>query len=188
MSKQKNQLSIWTYPYRKTYYLTHPWKWFYDTYWNFRNWIHRANKGFAYIDCWNFCDWYPRVGAEALRYLAHHNSAYPGVSPWETPEKWQAHLEEMANKLQRCADFLDSDCDTDERNEYKKAFYEMCERTHREYKDEKGNIVWTSERTPEDDELRDKYFKRCEELAKVDRQYTREVFGFLGENLGRYWD
>ena len=64
----------------------------------------------------------------------------------------------------------------------------MCERTHREYKDENGNIVWTSERTPEDAELRDKYFKRCEELAKVDEQYAREVFGFLGENLGRYWD
>ena len=94
----------------------------------------------------------------------------------------------MANKLQRCADFLDGDCETDERNEYKEAFYEMCERTHREYKDENGNIVWTSERTPEDAELRDKYFKRCEELAKVDEQYAREVFGFLGENLGRYWD
>ena len=187
MSK-KNPLSVWSYPYKKTYYLTHPWKWWHDTYWNIRNWIHRANKGFAYTDCWNFCDYYPRVGAEALRYLARHNSGYPGYPPWETPEKWREHLNEMASKLQHCADFLDSECETDERNEYQEAFYEMCDRTHREYKDEKGNTVWTSERTPEDEELAEKYFKRCEELNKVDRRYAREVFGFLGENLGRYWD
>ena len=184
----KNPLSVWTFPYRKTYYLTHPWKWFHDLYWNVRNFWHRGRYGYAYVDAWSICDWAPRVIAEALRYMRDHGHGYPGVPPWETPEKWRDHLTYLANQFQRCADFLDGECDTDERNEYKDAFYEMCNRTHREYKDEKGNIVWTSERTPEDDELRDKYFKRCAELAKVDAQYAREVFGFFGEHLGRYWD
>lgn len=94
----------------------------------------------------------------------------------------------MADKLQRCADFVDGECPTDERNEYKDAFFEMCERTHREYTNENGNTVWTSERTEEDKELTEKYFARCKELAEVDKRYAREVFGFLGENLGRYWD
>ena len=188
MKKKQNPLSVWTFSYRKSYYLTHPWKWIKDAYWNVRNFLHRGRYGYAYVDVWNLGDWAPRVIAEALRYLAKHHCGYPAYVPYETPEKWTEHLEYLANQFQRCADFMDGECETDERNEYKDAFYEMCERTHREYKDENGNIVWTSERTPEDNELKDKYFNRCEELAKVDAQYAREVFGFFGEHLGRYWD
>lgn len=182
-----NPLSVWTFSYRKSYYLTHPHKFLKDIYWNARNFWHRGRYGYAYTDVWNLGDWAPRVIAEALRYLAKHSYGYPGRVPYETPEKWTEHLEYLANQMQRCADFLDGECETDERNEYKKAFYEMCERTHREYKDENGNIVWTSERTSEDNELRDKYFERAKELAEVDKRYAREVFGFFGENLGQYW-
>lgn len=184
---KKNPLSVWTFPYRKSYYLTHPWKLFKDIYWNIRNFWHRGRYGYAYVDVWNMCDWAPRVIAEALRYLRDHSHGYPGVSPWETPEKWHDHLDYLANQFQRCADFQDFVA-TDERNEYKDDFEAMSERTHREYKDENGFTVWTSERTPADEELAKKYFERAAELAKVDRMYAREVFEFFGENLGRYWD
>ena len=174
-------------PYRKRYYLTHPWKIVKDIYWNIRNFWHRGRFGYAYVDVWNFCDWYPRVGAEALRYLALHNCGYPGHPPWETPEKWRAHLNEMANKLQRCADFLDSDCETDERNEYKKEYEEIIGRTYKTEKD--GKWIRTHfDMTPEEQELCNKYYERQKELQEVDKRYAREVFGFLGENLGRYWD
>lgn len=185
---KKNPLSVWTFSYRPSYYITHPWKLFKDVYWNFRNFWHRGRYGYAYVDVWNLGDWAPRVIAEAMRYLADHGHGYPGYPPWDTPERWHEFLHLFARKLQRCADFMDSEYPDDERNEYKKAFEEMCDRTHREYKDERGYTVWTSERTEEDNELRDKYFKRQEELMKVDRQYAREVFAFFGENLSRWWD
>lgn len=93
----------------------------------------------------------------------------------------------MANKLQRCADFLDSDCETDERNEYKKEYEEIISRTYKTEKD--GQWIRTHfDMTPEEHELCNKYYERQKELAEVDKRYAREVFGFLGENLGRYWD
>ena len=179
MKKKKNPLSVWTFPYHKRYYITHPWKWFNDLYWNVRNFWHRGRYGYAYVDVWNLGDWAPRVIAEALRYLAKHHHGYPGYVPWETPEKWAEHLKYLANQFQRCADLMDGECETDERNEYKKAFEE---RAHRDY------TIWTFGRTPEEDELRNKYFERCKELQEVDKCYAREVFGFFGENLMRYWD
>ena len=66
----KNELSVWTFPYRKGYYLTHPWKWFNDLYWNIRNFWHRGRYGFAYVDAWNWFDWWPKAGAAALEHIA----------------------------------------------------------------------------------------------------------------------
>jgi len=184
--KKKNPLSLWTYSYRKSYYILHPWKWFYDTYWNFRNWIHRANRGYAYVDVWNFCDWYPRVAAEALRYLAAHGSTYPGVKPWSTPEEWREYLYYLANRLQRCADSQTFMFGI-ERNEYAEAFDKMMTRAYHCTKD--GDIVRAHfDMTDEDKELRDKYFARIKELQEADRAYDAETFRWIGEDIGRIWD
>ena len=83
-----NKLSVWTYSYRKSYYLTHPKILFHDIYWNFRNWWHRGKYGFGYVDAWNFNNWWVEVGASALRYIADHGDGYPGVEPWDTCNKW----------------------------------------------------------------------------------------------------
>lgn len=187
MSK-KNPLSVWSYPYKKTYYLTHPWKWWYDTYWNIRNWIHRANTGFAYIDCWNFCEYYPRVGAAALRYLAKHNSGYPGVYPWTTPSEWKAYLLYLARRLERCADSQDI-CFGEERNEYSEAFHEMHKSLpYHEEELPNGCIRTWRDETPEFRELRDKYWKREEEIRKVDQEYIEETYKWIGQDLSRLWD
>lgn len=110
---KKNDLSVWTFPYRKSYYLTHPWKWFKDIYWNVRNFWHRGRYGYAYVDVWNWYHWWPKAGAEALRYLAEHNSGYPDYAPWETMEKWKAYLLETADKLDWCIE----SCDHEEADE-----------------------------------------------------------------------
>lgn len=164
---KRNPLSVWTFSYRKSYYLTHPWKFFNDIYWNCRNFWHRGRYGYAYTDVWNFCDWYPRVAAEALRYMAKHGSGYPGVAPWETPEKWRDHLEYLANQLQRCSD--------------SQSFSWGRERN--EYWEEYSKDVFHANA-----ELRKNYLRREEEIAQADHQYQEEVFKFLGSNLQRYWD
>ena len=184
---KNNPLSLWTLSYRKSYYITHPWKLFKDIYWNCRNFWHRGRYGYAYVDVWNLGDWAPRVIAEALRYLANHGQGYPGVSPWETPEKWREHLNYLANQMQRCADFMDSDFGLDERNEYKKAYEEMLDRTMTTSKESEWATIHF-EMTEADKELSKNYYKRQAELIKVDKQYAHEVFGYFGENLSRWWD
>ena len=42
--------------------------------------------------------------------------------------------------------------------------------------------------TPEDIELRDKYFKRVRELWDTDAKYDEETFRWLGEDIRRIWD
>jgi hypothetical protein len=75
---KENKLSVWKFPYKKTYYLTHPWKWFYDLYWNFRNFWHRERYGFAYIDVWE---------------LNNQNNGAIGVSFDKNANKWKAEFQ-----------------------------------------------------------------------------------------------
>ena len=168
--RKKNPLTVWTFPYRKSYYLLRPWKWFKDLYWNFRNFVHRGRYGYAYVDVWNFCDWYPRVAAEALRYLAHHSSGYPGVEPWETPDKWKRYLLEFAEELQTCADAQDIDFNNS-MNEYWKIAEPMF----------MGKVE-------KDQEVIDKYWEREHELDKQNADCIVEVYEQLGKNLSRLWD
>lgn len=184
---KENKLSVFTYPYRKTYYLTHPWKLFKDIYWNIRNFIHRGRYGYAYVDVWNFCDWYPQVAAEALRYLAKHNSGYPGVYPWTTMKEWRAYLEYLANRLERCANCQDI-LFGEERNEYGEDFHNMMERTRIIETDGHGQTVWRHELTPEEEALRDKYFAREKEIRLADELYIIETYRWLAEDLQRLWD
>ena len=185
---KKNPLSVWTLSYRPSYYITHPWKLFKDIYWNWRNFWHRGRYGYAYVDVWNFCDWYPRVAAEALRYMAEHGHGYPGVKPWETPEKWREYLNYLANRLQRCADSQDI-LWGQERNEYLEKFNEIMENTRVWKEDEKGHTVLSHRTlTPEEEEYRKKYFMRMDELLDADRAYDIDTFRWIGEDIRRLWD
>ena len=180
---KKNPLSAWDYV-EPQFYLRRPWRLITDTWRGLKNFWHRGRYGYSYTDSYNVGYWAPRVIAEALRAMSSNLHTYPGHSPWETPEKWEEHLRELANKFQRCADFLDG-CSTDERNEYSKEYIEMCAKTRFDY--DKNGIL-TLVRTPEETELKEKYWARAQKLAEVDRQYARDVFAFFGENLGEYWD
>lgn len=186
--KKKNPLTLWDFPYRKTYYLTHPHKWFHDLYWNIRNFWHRGRYGYAYVDVWNFCDWYPRVAAEALRYLAKHGWGYPSIDPWQTPKLWEDYLERLANELQRCADSQDT-CFGEDRNEYKKEYDKLFHGLTRHKKDnEDGSVSTWIDETEEYKEIRDKYFARQQEIMKADDEYRISVYKQLGEVLPRIWD
>lgn len=107
MGKKKNELSVMYLSFRKIYYLKHPLKFLREIYWNIRNFIHRGKYGYGYVDVWNWSNWWPAVGAEALRYMAEHGSGYPGREPWETPEKWRAYLLDTADKLEWCVKSID---------------------------------------------------------------------------------
>lgn len=183
---KKNNLSVWTFPYRTGIYIRKPWTWFKDLYWNIRNFWHRGRYGYAFVDVWDFCTWYPRVGAEALRYLAKHSSSYPGISPWNTPKKWEEFLLQFARNLDECAKSIDMDY-SDNKNEYAKEFYNM-KTTHHRHENPDGTITVLTELTPEQQEVRNKYFEREKELQEEYKQMRINTYAKLGEILDRVWD
>lgn len=166
---KKNELSVWIFSYRKKYYITHPWKLIHEFYWNFRNFWHRGRYGFAYVDVWSWCDWWPKVGAAALRHLAAHNNGYPAYGPWDTPEKWHEYLMELATKLDTAAASTDFGF-TDNENEYAEAF-------HKQFRNKEN-----------DNNLNKKYFQRGNEIAEKYDYWRGELFKEIGENLPRFWD
>ena len=184
---KENKLSVWTFPYRKKYYLTHPWKWFNDLYWNIRNFWHRGRYGFAYIDAWNFCEWYPRVAAAALRHIRDHGCGYPGVKPWETFEAWHEYLDYLAKRLDRCADCQDILFGED-RNEYKDELDEIMRRRKERIEHDDGSITIKHTLTPEEEEIRKKYWEREKEIHDADQAYIEETYNILGKILQRIWD
>ena len=182
---KKNQLSLWTFPYTKRHYMFHPWKLMKDITQNVKNMWHRMKYGYAYIDVWNFLDWYPRVGAAALEYLARHNSGHPADY---TEKEWREHLEYMSKRLTRCADSFDLTFGI-ERNEYDKDFHDMMARHRMKKVLGDGSICYThTDFTPEEETLRDNYFRRCEEIAKADQEYREDTFRWIGEDLPKLWD
>lgn len=63
-------------------------------------WRHqRASRGWADNDCWNTDGYVTNILSGMLLHLADNNHAYPGMPPWETPEKWDAHLRDLAARL-----------------------------------------------------------------------------------------
>jgi hypothetical protein len=64
----------------------------------------RATRGWCDSDCWNVDGYITRVLAGMLAHLAEHNQAYPGCPPFETPEKWSAHLRDLSVRLRAWTD------------------------------------------------------------------------------------
>jgi hypothetical protein len=64
----------------------------------------RATRGWCDQDCWNIDGYITRVLAGMLAHLAEHNQAYPGCPPFETPEKWSAHLRDLSVRLRAWTD------------------------------------------------------------------------------------
>ena len=184
---KENKLSVWSFHYKKTHYLTHPWKWFKDLYWNWRNFWHRARYGYAYVDVWNFYNWYPHVGAEAIRYLKANHSGYPGVKPWETSKEWEEYLDYLANRLERCANSMDP-CFGEERNEYKEMLDEIMRQRRKVTHNDDGTVTHSFELTPEEEDIRKRYWEREKEIRNADEQYNIETYKWLAEDLSNFWD
>lgn len=149
------------FSYRKSYYLTHPWKWVSDVYWGIRNLWHRARYGYAYVDAWNMNTAWCHMGANMLIHLANKGGAYPGNEEFDTPEKWKAHLQDMAMRLEKCANI-----NWDDENEY-----------WDEYAEDFNN-----------EELRQKWRERDMELKDARDSLIKETFEILGKNFDLYWD
>ncbi len=161
MDLKVEKIPVYMFSYRKSYYLTHPWKLVKDIWYGIKNLWHRARYGYAYVDAWNMSEAWCRMGANMMLHLAQYGQAYPGGGEFDTPEKWHDHLLDMAQRLRDCADI-----DWWDKNE-----------------------VWDEyEKDFENTELKYKWLKRQEELTNERDNLIKETFKIIGENFEMYWD
>ena len=163
----KNEMTVWSFPYRKSYYLTHPWKWFGQIKRNLNAAYKRTTKGYCFWDWADLDSWFVTIMPDMLRDMAIHGSAYPGVEPFETPEKWHSWLHRMADQLTTCQD-------EDNGNEYYKPYIESLTANPKLIKNE----------TEEMKNLREKYCTRSLEIKKD----HDELFKSTMEELVKHWD
>jgi hypothetical protein len=86
----------------------------------------RKRRGWCDSDCWNIDMYISRVLSGMLAHLAEHNQAYPGQPPFETPEKWEAHLRDLSSRMRAWSD--ESFADEDAFNTTKEAMKEFASR------------------------------------------------------------
>ena len=162
-------LNVFQWPYSKRYYLTHPWKWFSQLWKNIKAAYHRIRYGWCSWDVWDWDSWFCSIAPSMLKYMTDHGSAYPGSEPFDTPEKWHDWLYEMAHRIER----LQYDDWMEDNNEYSKEYIESFEND------------WHSERQ---EEIRKKYYVRCQEINKTRRQVLEDFGKEFFKHFDCLWD
>jgi len=154
-----NYNNVWHFSCGKCYYLTHPWEWVKEAAYNIRAAWHRATRGWDYMDVYNMDTWFLHTIPSMLRYLAENGHAYPGVEPFENPQRWKDWLLETANLLDTGLEDWQN-----EHNEYYDEYMKhLMDNWEPPTKDENGFLVHKSR---EFTELDKKYFARAKELME----------------------
>lgn len=170
--------NVFSFSYRKRYYLKHPIRFFKEIWWMLRAAYMRATKGWCYGDVWELGYWFLDVMPPMLKYLADHGEGYKG----ETPEEWHDHLYGIANLLENAREEV-----RDQKNEYFPAYdAQMHSNWKRDFTtDEHGNRV----HKPYDNEIVRAYLKRDRELEVEQDVMIEEALKLLAETpLKALWD
>lgn len=120
----------------------------------------RAKYGWTYSDVWNWDVWFADTVPPMLRHMADHGCAYPGHEPFDTPEKWHDWLHNIADMIETSTEKWQN-----EHNEYYEKYLEKF-----------------------DDNYRDLYMQRAEELAKQGDRNIRYALENLGKFFHNIWD
>ena len=167
--------------YSRRWMITHPWLYFKHGYYNLKAAWQRATRGYASRDVWSMCDYFLEIFPAMLRDLAKNCNGYPGVVPFDTPEKWENWLREMADKLEWCReDKWEKDNEYEE--EYMKQFDDDSWQNWQ--RDEHGNLVYKHTQT-EIDKL---YFARLKELSDKAHQQLQDTLSEISRYFFCLWD
>ena len=166
----RNWINVFTnFSYSKRYYLTHPHKFIGECFTNLKNAWYRATRGWSYQDLWNMSDYLTDIIIDMLRNLARENHAYPGVEPFETPEKWTSWLYYIAGELE----------DSKEEN------YECRNEYYDEYMGQFEKKDWMNRTRTDINKL---YFAREKELAAEAYERKHKALENLVMNWEKLWD
>lgn len=160
MKKNKKNNTVWEFPCRKKYYITHPWEWFSQFGSNIRAAYRRVKYGWCYSDVWNWDVWFARTVPPMLRHMADHGCAYPGYEPFDTPEKWHDWLHNIADMIETGTEEWQ-----DNHNEYYEKYLENF-----------------------DEKYRDLYWQRANELSEQGNRNIKYALGQIAEHYYDIWD
>ena len=103
-------IPLYFWCYRKSHYLTHPWKWFRNLRIGLKNAFHRMRYGFAWVDLWNMDSYLGTLVPSMLRTLAERSCGYPGDSKFPEPDVYKKWLEALALIIELAnTEWLDAD-------------------------------------------------------------------------------
>ena len=168
------------------YYLTHPWEWFKDLGYCLRDAYQRITRGYADTDWFNMDSHLLELLPAMLKDLATHSHSYPGHAPFDTPEKWSAWLNEMADNLISCREE-----EIEKANEYYKEYIESFDfdwDATNKSKDENGFYTITWAEQPNHEEISKLYFARDKELSDAAQQRLEDTLGNLSRYFFDLWD
>ena len=166
------------------YTILHPIRMLKDIKYTLRDAWQRITKGYSCYDVWGMSEWMLIVLADMFEELRTTGHGYPGFAPFDTPEKWDAHLKDIVERLK-----LLQEENWELQNEYSDAFFEESDKCRRESKDEvTGGMRITWANTPDYEELKEKFFHRADELAKERKRLLLEVGTLIFTNFDNYWD
>ena len=169
------------FPYRPRYYLTHPWKFIDECWTNLKNAWMRVTRGWSYMDLYNMDNYLTDVMIDMLRTLAREAHEYPGIEPFETPEKWTSWLWYIAGELEASKEeFYEG------KNEFKEEYYKELDNWKIDFeKDENGNLISKSR---ELSDVAKKYFARDKELAEEAEKRRYDAMQQLNKYVRWLWD
>lgn len=158
------------------YYLTHPWEWFKDLKYCLRDAYQRITRGYADTDWFDMDSHLLELLPAMLKELAANSHSYPGHEPFDTPEKWSAWLNEMADTLIGCREE-----EIEKTNEYYEDYMDLIRAPQ-------SSELLTWNRPPDQNKIVKLYLAREHELEKAADQRLCDVFLSLGQNLRALWD
>lgn len=154
---------LFNYPYRFTYYLIHPWKFFRHMVYNIRDAWQRINDGVSIGDSWDADTWVLLTFPRQLRRVADAET-YPECEKFPDWISWHDWLYDLAYKMEQCLEE-----NHDARNEYAAAYHAML------YEKE------------QDEAVIDAYLNRDLEILQENKEIIREVFNELSEYFFALW-
>lgn len=154
---------------KKGYYLTHPNIWFSDLARGIKYCYQRIKRGYSDVDVWNMDCWFLKIIPSMLRQLTN-GKAYPGIAPFETPEKWENWLLDIAAKIESASE--------DYQNEHNKYYKDYMDTIT-------GTVTYDKDYIKE---VREKYNECAQELYEEGERNLHYAMTELGKNLGHLWD
>lgn len=174
--------NVFEWSYSRKWYLTHPWKWIKELFRNMKFAWQRATRGYCDSDVWSMDSWLLALLPDMLRDLANDPvGAYPGVEPFDTPEKWRNWLFKMAAKFLELQDNW-----PETRNEYENEYMRLVDES-RVIKNNTTcyNFIFKDKAYAE--ELRQKWLSRIKELNDAQNAATVAAFSELAEHFYALW-
>lgn len=166
------------FPYRKRYYFSHPWKFFYEAWSNIKALFARATKGHAWRDSAEMDEFLLHIIPSMLRDIAKGH-AYPGTEPFETPEKW----EDWCNSLADIFESVQEENWEEGRNEWQEKWEEAFDILH-----PIPNFTTTHDMTQEEaEEICRCYWERQQELWAEREKIIQDAYARLAKYHSMLW-